>query len=93
MITNRSDCVLKCWFFSQNWRTIYTRDNPRRMSRVRETPCCNVIFVREKTIQVNPWSPGKGKTPTGAYRSNLAHMKKAKRVKNRRNLRGGRFGF
>jgi hypothetical protein len=63
------------------------------MSRVRETHCCNVIFVRQKAIQVHPRSPGKGKTPTGAYKSNLAHLKKARRVKYRRNLRGGRFGF
>jgi hypothetical protein len=45
IITNKSDGVPKCRFFSRVRRAIYTRNYPGGMRRIKKTPSCNVIFV------------------------------------------------
>jgi hypothetical protein len=63
------------------------------MDRIRKTPSCNVILVRDETFQVNTRPPREDKSTTRASRSYLAQEIEMKRMKDRRNLRGGGFSF
>ena len=74
-------------------RAINTRENPRRVEKVRKTPSRDIVFVRSKAFKFHSRAPSKSKAPTRTRNSHLGDEKEAKPVQSSRDLKGGDFSF